>query len=399
MSVLFSPFCLRGLTLKNRIVLAPMLTYSASGGHTNDFHLAHLGKFAAGGVGLVMMESTKIDPRGCTTSRDAGLWEDAFVPALRRICDFVKSQSAAIGIQLGHSGPKARHSVPWEGRAPVAQARVDDGGEWELVAPSAVPHAQGYPVPRAMDLAEIAESVNAWGLAAARADQAGFDLIEIHAAHGYLVHQFLSLAANRREDAFGGSFVNRARYLEDVVRRIRTVWPEKKPLMVRLSAVDELGWTIEDTVALVRHLGPLGVDVIDCSSNGIGAHTLGASTPVHYGYQVEYARKVRAETGLVTMAVGLIVHADQAEAILNSGSADLVALGRELLHNPNWPIDAAQKLGFEPSWPQIAPSYGYWLDRRARSGFGGRPSTWQAGIERDASAGPPPSAPHRGSSA
>lgn len=378
---LFQPLELRGLRLKNRIVLAPMLTYSATSGHLGDWHLMHLGKFAAGGVGLVFMESTKVEARGCTTVRDVGIWKDEFVPELSRLASFVRALGGVPGIQLSHSGRKARHSLPWEGRHPMHYAPgVDHGEPWDLIGPSAVPHMDGYPTPRAMSQADIVEVITAWGAAARRAREAGFEVIELHGAHGYLIHQFLSAAANRRRDRWGGSFANRIRFILEVVAAVRAEWPADKPLFTRISAVDELGWSIEDSVALARELKTAGVDVVDCSSGGIGSHTLDSAQPLTYGYQVKYAAHIRSEAGIRTMAVGLIIHADQAERIVASGEADLVALGRELLHNPNWPIDAAQKLGLAPSTPTIPPSYGYWLDKRAASDFGGRPSTWQAGI-------------------
>ncbi|WP_229729392.1 NADH:flavin oxidoreductase/NADH oxidase [Agaricicola taiwanensis] len=379
--MLFSPLDLRGVRLKNRIVLAPMLTYAAEHGRISDWHLAHLGKFAVGGVGLVFMESTKVDPRGCTTIRDAGLWKDDFIEPLRRVTDFIKAQGAVPGIQLSHSGRKARHSVPWEGRAPLLQAvNVEDGGEWDLIGPSAAPHAEGYPVPRELTSGEIKDLIGTWGQAADRARRAGFDVIELHAAHGYLIHEFLSPDANRRTDAYGGSFANRIRFAVEVVDEVRRYWPDEKPLFVRISSVDDMGWTIEDSVALARVLKAHGVDVIDCSSGGIGSHTLDAAQPPDYGYQVPFAERIRTGADIITMAVGLIIHADQAESILNEGRADLVALGRELLHNPNWSIDAAQKLGYMPSSAGIPEAYGYWLDKRSASGFAGKPSTWQRGI-------------------
>lgn len=379
--LLFSPLDLRGVRLKNRIVLAPMLTYSARHGHVTDWHLVHLGKFATGGVGLVFMESTKVDPRGCTTSHDAGLWKDDFIAPLRRITDFIKAQGAVPGIQLSHSGRKARHSVPWEGRAPLTtHANVDDGGDWELIGPSAIPHGEGYPAPRELSPGDIQELIEAWGAAARRAAQAGFEVVELHAAHGYLIHEFLSPAANRRTDGYGGSRSNRMRFAVEVVDEVRRHWSDDKPLFVRISAVDEKGWGLEDSVALARVLKDHGVDVIDCSSGGIGGHTLDAAQPPGYGYQVPYAERIRREADIAAMAVGLIVHADQAEGILADGKADLVALGRELLHNPNWSIDAAQKLGHAPSMPDIPRAYGYWLDKREASGFEGVPSTWRKGM-------------------
>lgn len=379
-AMLFSPIQLRGVKLRNRIVLSPMLQYAAVGGWVNDWHLMHLGKFAAGGVGLVFMESTKVDSRGCSTPRDLGLWKDDYIDPMRRITKLIKNNGAVAGIQLSHSGRKARRSVPWEGRAPLAHCPgVDRGEEWELIGPSAIPHSEKYATPREMTLADIQEIVEAWGQAARRADQAGFDVVEVHGAHGYLIHQFLSSAANRRMDEYGGSFENRMRFAIEVVRRIRQSWPENKPLFFRISAVDEIGWKIEDSIALAKLLKANGVDVIDCSSGGM-SDRFTTGDPAQYGYQVGNAHQIRAGADIMTMAVGMIIHADQAEDILKAGSADLIALGRELLHNPNWSLDAAQKLGIESPFAHIAPAYGYFLEKRARSNFAGRPSTWQRGI-------------------
>lgn len=380
-AMLFSPIRLREVTLRNRIVVSPMLQYSATGGYANDWHLMHLGKFAAGGAGLVFMESTKVESRGCSTPKDTGLWKDDFIGPLRDITELIKMNGAVAGIQLGHSGRKARRSVPWEGRVPLAQCPgVDRGEEWELIGPSPIAYSPKAAPPREMTHEDIRIVVEAWGEAARRADDAGFDVLEIHGGHGYLMHQFLSPAANQRSDDYGGSFENRMRFAIEIVRRIRQSWPEGKPLFSRISAVDEIGWTIEDSVVLSRALKANGVDVIDCSSGGMsesfGAHN---PPPSPYGYQVPYAKQVRAEAEVMTMAVGMIVHADQAEDILRAGSADLVALGREFLHNPNWPLDAAQKLGIESPFAQISPVYGYWLEKRARTNFG-KPSTWQRGI-------------------
>ncbi|MFH1605366.1 MAG: NADH:flavin oxidoreductase/NADH oxidase [Pseudomonadota bacterium] len=379
--MLFSPLQLRELRLRNRIVLSPMLTYSATAGYVNDSHLVHLGKFAAGGTGLVFVESTKVDPRGCTTPRDLGLWKDEFIVGMRRVVDMIKSCGAAAGIQLSHSGRKARRSAPWEGRTPLDQCQcpgVDHGEEWELIGPSPIAHSEMYASPRAMTREDIREVAQAWGQAARRADQAGFDVVEIHGGHGYLIHQFLSATANQRTDGYGGSLQNRMRFAAEVAQEVRRSWPERKPLFFRVSSVDEADWKIEDSVALAKVLKTNGVDVIDCSSGGMSEQT-STIRSTRYGYQVEYARQIRADAEVMTMAVGLIVHSDQAEDILRAGSADLVALGRELLHNPNWPIDAAQKLGIDSPFAQISPVYGYWLEKRARSNFG-KPSTWQRGI-------------------
>ena len=377
---LFSPLTIRGLTLRNRIVLSPMLTYSAEGGHVNDFHLAHLAKFAAGGAGLVFMESTKIDPAGCSTPRDLGLWKDAFVEPMKRIVSLVKRNGAPIGIQLGHSGRKARRSVPWEGRTPMANCPgVDHGEVWELIGPSALAHDPKYAVPREMTRDDIRKAADQWGEAARRANEAGFDVLEIHGAHGYLIHQFLSATANKRTDEYGGSFENRLRFAVEVVRRVRQSWPEEKPLFFRVSAVDEVDWTIDDSIALAKVLKANGVDVIDCSSGGMGEGATASEQAPPYGYQVPYARAIRAGSGIKTMAVGMIVHSDHADEIVSSGDADLVALGREFLHNPNWPLDAAQKLQAEAPFSGIPRPYAYFLEKRAKLNFG-VPSTFQRGM-------------------
>ena len=382
-TLLFSPLTIRSLTLRNRVVLSPMLTYSATNGYANDTHLAHLAKFAVGGAGLVYVESTKIDPRGCSTPRDLGLWKDEFIPGMRRIATLVKSYGAACAIQLGHSGRKARRSVPWEGRVPLASyPGVDHGEHWELIAPSAVAHSEHYQPPREMTHADIAELVDAWSQGARRADEAGFDVLEIHGAHGYLIHQFLSPSANKRTDVYGGSLENRMRFAVEVVRGVRRYWPQEKPLFLRVSAVDEIDWTIDDSVVLARTLKEHGVDVIDCSAGGI-SDTAPSSNPVAYGYQVKYADAIRRGSGIMTMAVGMIVHADQAEAILQAGEADLVALGREYLVNPNWALDAALKLGVATPYAHMPPVYGYYLERRKRSFAELRHSTWQGGMRAD----------------
>ena len=378
--MLFSPLQIRDITLRNRIVVSPMLTYSAERGHVNDWHLAHLAQFAAGGAGLVFMESTKVDPAGCSTPRDTGLWKDDFVEPLKRITELIKRNGAVPGIQLGHSGRKARRSVPWEGRVPMAHCPgVDRGEEWELVGPSAIAHDQKYAVPREMTRKDIVEVAEAWGAAARRANDAGFEVVEIHGAHGYLIHQFLSAIANQRQDEYGGALKNRMRLAVEVARQVRKYWPQGKPLFFRVSAVDETGWTIEDSIALAKALKASGVDVIDCSSGGMSDRVPASEGAPTYGYQVPYAREIRAGADIMTMAVGMIVHSDQADDIVSTGSADLVALGRELLHNPHWPIDAAQKLGIESPFSGIPNAYAYFLEKRSKSNFG-MPSTFQTGM-------------------
>lgn len=381
--MLFSPLEIRGLRLRNRVVVAPMHQYSAVEGFANDWHLVNAGKFAQGGAGLVIMESTKVARNGAGTVGDVGLWDDQFIPPLARCAAFIKAHGARAGIQLGHSGRKARLSRPWEGGKPLTgnEPGVFDWAGWELVAPSAVPHSERSPTPRALSHNEVRDLAVKWGEAAARADRAGFDVVEIHAAHGYLIHQFLSPLANVRTDEYGGSELNRARFAIEVAECVRAAWPADKPLFMRLSCEDDAGFGPEESVRLSRLLKDKGVDVIDCSSGGTLARSpMDGERSKKYGYQVPYAEKIRREADIKTMAVGHIVHANQAEAILQGGRADLVALAREMLYNPNWPMDAAQKLGIDPDFKLVPPPYSYWLDKRAKSAFEGQPSTWTNGL-------------------
>ncbi|MBT5110249.1 MAG: NADH:flavin oxidoreductase/NADH oxidase [Rhodospirillaceae bacterium] len=384
-SLLFTPMDLRGVRIRNRIVVAPMLTYSAKNGYTQDLHTLHYGKLAYGGAGLILVESTKADPRGASTPTDLGIWKDEFIPGLAKIASTIKSYGATAGIQLGHSGRKARRSVPWEGRAPLAShPGLDHGEEWELVAPSEIAHSNEFAAPRALSIADIEDLIEGYGAAVERVKKAGFDVLEIHAAHGYLIHQFLSPASNQRTDKYGGSLENRMRFGLDIMDRVRQSWPDDKPLFVRISAVDEAGWTVEDSAGFARVLKAHGVDVVDCSSGGMsGISIVTSGNPVSYGYQVPYAEGVRKLANVKTMAVGLIIHGDQAEEILQSGKADLVAIGREMLHNPNWPMDAAAKLGIDDPFSMVPSLYSFYLQKRAQTDFGGRPSTWQAGIEAE----------------
>ena len=367
--VLFTPLQIRDVTIRNRVVLAPMHQYAAKQGFATDWHLMNAGKYAAGGCGLVMVESTKVERRGSGTVGDLGLWKDDFIPGLKRVSDFIKSQGATAAIQIGHSGRKARLTRPWEGQHPLTADHPEmwDWEGWDLIAPSAIApsaiahsaraHIDGMTTPRALGRDEIPDLVSHWGEAAARADQAGFDILEIHGAHGYLVHQFLSPVANRRNDEYGGSDSNRMRFALEVAECVRANWPAAKPLFMRLSCEDDAGWGPEQSVALSRELKLKGVDVIDCSGGGILERSpMDSARAKHYGYQVPYAEQIRREAGMMTMAVGHIVHADQAEAILRDGQADLVALARELLYSPNWALDAAQKLGADPDFVSVPPA-------------------------------------------
>ena len=344
---LFSPFTLRGVTLRNRIGVSPMCQYSSVDGFATDWHLVHLGGFARGGAGLVMTEATAVLPEGRISPSDLGIWEDGHVEFLRRITAFVRGQGAAAGIQLAHAGRKASTAVPWEGRATVPPSR----GGWEnVVAPSALPFNDEYPHPRELDETGIRGVIDGFREAALRALEAGFQLAEVHAAHGYLLHEFLSPLANRRTDAYGGSFENRARLTREVFAAVRGVWPDHLPLLVRISASDwaEGGWTLDESVALARLLREEGADLIDCSSGGL---TPAQKIELGPGYQVPFAERIRRDAGVPTAAVGLITEPEQADAIVAGGRADLVFLARELLRHPHWPLMAAHRLGAEARWP------------------------------------------------
>ena len=382
--LLFTPLEIRSARLKNRIVIAPMHQYSAKQGHVTDWHLVNAGRYAVGGAAVVMMESTKVARNGCGTVGDTALWDDSFIEGMARCAAFIKSNNALAAIQLGHSGRKARLTRPWEGGRPLQgdEAEIWDWEGWELVAPSAVAHSELAAMPRALSHNEIGEMVANWGRAAERAEKAGFDILEIHGAHGYLVHQFLSPVSNIRTDEYGGSEHHRMRFALEVAECVRAAWPADKPLFMRLSCEDDAGFGPEQAVNLSRELKVRGVDVIDCSSGGtLTSSPMNAKRANTYGYQVPYADQIRREAGMMTMAVGHIVHADQAEAILQNGQADLVALAREVMYNPNWPMDAAQKLGVDPDFDLVPPPYQYWLAKRAQSSFDGVPSTWRRGIE------------------
>jgi 2,4-dienoyl-CoA reductase-like NADH-dependent reductase (Old Yellow Enzyme family) len=385
-TLLFSPLRIRDVEIKNRIVVPPMLQYVAERGFPTPWHITNAGKFAAGGAGLVIVESTKVERRGCGTVGDLGIWDDKFIAPLRDIASFIKSNGAAAGIQLGHTGRKGKARRPWEGDETLSAqelAVVDDVDGWGLIGPSALAFGNGYFTPRALERHEIPDAIDAWGKAAARADQAGFDVVELHAAHGYLIHSFLSPEANQRTDDYGGSEANRMRFAIEVAESVRANWPAPKPLFVRLSIEDEAGWGPAENARLVRIFKTKGVDVIDCSTGGLNSKVPNFFRLNEYGYQVQFADYIRHEADIMTMAVGLIIHGDQAEAILQDKKADLVAVGREFIHNPNWAMDAAQKLGVDPTFSAVPPQMGYWLEKRARRGFGGNPSTWQKGIASD----------------
>ncbi|MBO9664075.1 NADH:flavin oxidoreductase/NADH oxidase [Dokdonella sp.] len=337
---LFEPLTLGDTVLRNRIAVSPMCEYSAVDGVPNDWHLVHLGSRAVGGVALVLTEATAVSPEGRISPADTGLWNEAQTAAWARIVDFVRGQGAVAGVQLAHAGRKASTDLPWRGGKPVDAAH----GGWTPVAPSALAFADGHAVPQALDRAGVAKVVDDFRAATLRAKAAGFGVVEIHAAHGYLLHEFLSPLSNRREDDYGGSLENRARLLREVVAAVREVWPRPAPLLVRVSATDwaEGGWDIDECVELARWLKQDGVDLIDTSSGGLVPH---AKVPVEPGYQVPFAARIRREAGIATGAVGLITDAAQADAIVARGEADLVLLARELLRDPYFPRRAAAELG------------------------------------------------------
>jgi 2,4-dienoyl-CoA reductase-like NADH-dependent reductase (Old Yellow Enzyme family) len=343
---IFDPLEIRGTKLPNRIVVSPMCEYSSTDGFANDWHLVHLGSRAVGGAGLVFTEATAVTPEGRISPQDLGIWKDDHIEFLTRITKFIRSQGAVPGIQLAHAGRKGSTVRPWEGARAVP---ISDGG-WKPVAPSAIPFADAYAVPEALDEAGIRNVVQAFADAARRACDAGFGIIEIHSAHGYLLHEFLSPLSNKRADSYGGSFENRTRLLREVIGAIRRVWPEDCALFVRISATDwiEGGWDLDQSVELTKRIGPLGVDLVDCSSGGI---LPGAKIPTGPGYQVPFAERIRSETGTPTGAVGMISTPAQADAILREGKADLIIMARELLRKPYWALDAARELGFPVSWP------------------------------------------------
>ncbi len=344
MSHLFAPLTLRSVTLRNRIGLSPMCMYSSEDGLANDWHLMHLGARAAGGVGLVIAEATAVVPEGRITPGDAGLWSDRHIEPLARINRLLKAQGAVPGIQLAHAGRKASAARPCDGGAHLA----DSAGGWPTVAPSAVAFGDTLTkVPHALTVEEIVGVQSAFVAAARRALAAGYAWLELHGAHGYLAHQFLSPLSNHRTDRYGGSFENRTRYLLETTRAVRAVWPEHLPLTVRLSCTDwvEGGWTIDESVELSLQLKAAGVDLIDCSSGGSAP---GAKIPVGAGYQVPFAERIRREAGIATAAVGMITEPMQADQIVRHGQADLVLLARELLRDPNWPLHAARALHVKP---------------------------------------------------
>lgn len=347
MSALFSPLTIKSVTFKNRITVSPMCQYSSADGFANDWHLVHLGSRAVGGAALIMQEATAVSPEGRISPGDMGIYKDEHIAKLQTITAFIHTQGAVAGIQLAHAGRKASHNIPWKGDRQIPS---DAQEGWQTVAPSAIPFAPGTESPEALDRAGIQKVIYDYKAAAVRAVQAGYKVVEIHAAHGYLIHEFLSPLSNQRTDAYGGSFENRIRLLLEIVEAVKTVWPDTLPLFVRISATDwaEGGWDGDASVQLAAVLKNHGVDLIDCSTGGV---VPGVKIPVGPGYQVPFAEKIRKETGILTSAVGMITSAQQAEEILQNGQADLIFLARQALRDPYFPLHAAKELGVDVEWP------------------------------------------------
>ena len=368
--MLFTPLTLRSLTARNRVVISAMCQYSAHDGHMDDWHLVHLGRFAIGGAAIVFSEATAVQKRGRITHGCPGLWTDSQIAGHSRVAQFALRNGAIPAVQLAHAGRKAGMQRPWFGNGPLTDADLTRGDmPWTPVGASPLPVADGWPVPHEMSTAEIHELIEDFAAATRRAFAAGYKIAEVHGAHGYLIHSFLSPLSNKRTDKYGGGRARRMRLALEVTEAVRSVWPDDLPLFFRTSAVDGApdGWLIEDTVALAKELKALGVDVMDCSSSGIaGAATAGGGKR-QPGFQVPYAAAVRAEVDIPTMAVGLITHPVQAEEILQAGKADLIAIAREALFDPQWALHAARTLGADPdfaAWPQQS---GWWLAAREKT--------------------------------
>lgn len=343
---LFDPISIRSVTIKNRIAVSPMCQYSATDGFANDWHLVHLGSRAVGGAGLVIMEATAVSPEGRITHGDLGIWKDEHISFLQRITSFIESQACVPGIQLAHAGRKASSHLPWLGGLPLGPSE----NPWQTIAPSAVPYKEGQPVPKEMSIDEIQQLLTNFKNAAKRVLKAGFKIIEIHAAHGYLINEFLSPLTNFRTDDYGGSFENRIRLLLEIVDTIRSEWPIDYPLFVRISATDWVdgGWNMEDSIRLANILKQKEVDLIDCSSGG-NSHQ--QKIPVAPLYQVPFAERIKKETGMLTGAVGIITTSKEVEEVITNGQADLVLLARQVLRDPYFPLHAAKELQQDIKWP------------------------------------------------
>jgi 2,4-dienoyl-CoA reductase-like NADH-dependent reductase (Old Yellow Enzyme family) len=347
MAGLFDPLAIREVKFANRVFVSPMCEYSSVDGYATDWHLVHLGSRAVGGAGLVLTEATAVLPEGRISPQDLGIWSDDHIKTLSRIVTFIHDQGSVAGMQLAHAGRKASTYRPWESQGAVSES---EGGWKNVVAPSAIPFADNYPMPQALTVDGIQEIIGAFAHAARRACEAGFRVIEIHGAHGYLIHEFLSPLSNHRDDAYGRSFENRTRFIREIVTAVRTSWPKGAPLFVRISATDwvEGGWDLQQSIELARGLKQLGVDLIDCSSGGSVPH---AKIPAGPGYQTPFAQQIREKAEILTGAVGMITSPVQAEQIIATGEADAILIAREFLRDPYWPLRAAKELGQSISWP------------------------------------------------
>ncbi|MCZ0733836.1 NADH:flavin oxidoreductase/NADH oxidase [Phreatobacter sp. AB_2022a] len=362
---LLTPLALRGRTLASRIVISPMCQHAADDGHATDWHLVHLGKFALGGAGLILTESTAVARQARIGVRDLGLWSDTHVAPMRRVVDFVHGQGSLIGVQLAHAGRKAGSHALWDGGRAFSPDELAGGG-LRRFGPSALAAGPDWTTPEEMTPDDIAQAIDAFVAATHRAERAGFDAVELHFGHGYLVASFLSPVSNRRADGYGGDLDGRMRFGLEVAAAVRTAWPGERPLFCRISAVDgaEGGWGLADSIAFARELKRRGVDVVDVSSGGLTEETRTIAVPRGLGFQVDFARAVRSGAGIITQAVGMIVDAPQAEEVLASGAADLVAIGREALNDPYWPRRAREALGLEPDFSTWPVRHGAWLDKR-----------------------------------
>ncbi|TQV82110.1 NADH:flavin oxidoreductase/NADH oxidase [Denitrobaculum tricleocarpae] len=371
---LFTPFTLRDVTFPNRIAVSPMSQYLSKDGYANDWHLVHLGRFALGGAGLVFTEATAVEDRGRRTHGDLGLWENGQIEGMARIARFLKEQGAVPGVQLGHAGRKASERRPWHGETPVTEEDVALRGEapWETIGPSAVPYGENWHTPTEMTQSDIDDVLAAFRDSARRADQAGYEVIEVYAAHGFLGHQFYSPVTNKRTDAYGGERENRMRFALETARAIRETWPEGKVLSFRISTTDWVdgGWEVEDSIALAKGLKENGVDMVDCSTGGIGAGHNDSFKPrrmaLAQGFQLPLAAQVKRETGIAAMGVGFLWDPEVAQAAIADGTVDMVALARELLDNPNWTLHAARSLGEDKDYGFWKPQFGWWLNKRQR---------------------------------
>jgi 2,4-dienoyl-CoA reductase-like NADH-dependent reductase (Old Yellow Enzyme family) len=365
--LLLTPMIMRGLTARNRIVVSPMSQYAAVDGAPTDWHLVHLGKFAMGGAGVVFVEETTVEERARKTYHCPGIYTDAQARAWRRITDFLRSQGALSAIQLGHAGRKVATKAPWDGFAPLSDGDAKAGEPpWRGIAPSPIPFKAGALVPREMDRDDIKQVIASHVEASSRSVDAGFDICEVHGAHGYIIQQFLSPITNRRQDAYGGDLNGRMRFALELIEAVRANWPKDRPLFFRASCVDGKGgaWELKDTVVLAHELKERGVDVIDCSSGGIEGPLTLSVVPRVPGYHVPFAERIRRDVQIPTMAVGLITDPKQAESYLAEGRCDLIALAREMMWNPNWPVHAADTLGGADPLALLPPTYAWWLRRR-----------------------------------